>query len=78
MKRTTPCKENDKINPPSVYGKTKLDGENKIIELGCKRLIFRTSCVCSARGNNFIKTITKLAKEKEYLNIASRSNWLSN
>ena len=63
--------ENDKPNPLSVYGKTKLDGENKIVKSGCKYLIFRTSWVYSTRGNNFIKTIIKLAKEKEYLNIVS-------
>ncbi len=70
-KKITPYTENDKPNPLSIYGKTKLDGENKIIESGCKYLIFRTSWVYSARGNNFIKTIIKLAKEKEYLNIVS-------
>lgn len=64
-------KENDKPNPLSVYGKTKLDGENNIIGSGCKYLIFRTSWVHSSRGSNFIKKIIKLAKEKEYLNIVS-------
>lgn len=63
--------EEDKANPLSVYGKTKLNGENKIKESGCKYLIFRTSWVYSTRGNNFIKTIIKLAKEKDNLSIVS-------
>ena len=63
--------EDDTPNPISVYGKTKLSGERKIIESGCNHLIFRTSWVYSERGVNFIKTIIRLAKERKELKIIS-------
>ncbi len=63
--------ETDQPNPLSIYGKTKLAGENKIINSGCNYLIFRTSWVYSERGKNFIKTIINLAKEREELKIIS-------
>lgn len=57
--------ETDPTGPLSVYGMTKLEGEEAIKNSGCKHLIFRTSWVYSSRGNNFAKTILKLAKERE-------------
>ena len=59
----------DKPNPRSVYGKTKLEGEQAIRDSGCKHLIFRTSWVYSAHGKNFIKTILRLAKERNELRV---------
>jgi len=62
-------KEDDTPNPLSVYGRTKLEGEEAIISLGGKHLIFRTSWVHSVRGQNFTKTILRLAQEQEELKI---------
>jgi len=61
--------EEDAPNPLSVYGRTKLDGERAIQATGCRHLIFRTSWVYAARGGNFVKTILRLAKERDELKI---------
>lgn len=61
--------ELNKPLPLNNYGKSKLAGEEAIIASGCKHLIFRTSWVYSLMGNNFIKAILRLAKEKETLSI---------
>ena len=63
--------ETDTPNPQNIYGASKLAGEQAILESGCDFLIFRTSWVFSISGKNFIKTILRLAKEKESLNIVS-------
>ena len=68
-KKESPYKENDVAFPLSIYGKSKLKGENLIREINPKHLIIRTSWVYSTRGNNFAKTILNLAKEKNELNI---------
>ncbi len=62
-------KETDSAAPLNVYGKTKFEGEQLIQASGCNHLIFRTSWVYGARGNNFVKTILRLAREKEEINI---------
>jgi dTDP-4-dehydrorhamnose reductase len=64
-----PWKEDDATGPLSVYGKTKLEGENLIRQSGCKHLIFRTSWVYAARGGNFAKTMLRLAKERDRLTV---------
>ena len=61
--------ESDATGPLSQYGQTKLDGEQAIKDSGCKHLIFRTSWVYSSRGNNFAKTILRLASERETLSV---------
>jgi dTDP-4-dehydrorhamnose reductase len=61
--------ETDDVAPLSVYGKTKLNGEQAIIASGCDYYIFRTSWVYAARGNNFAKTMLRLAREKKELNV---------
>ena len=66
-----PYEENDKKNPIGVYGKTKLNGENKIIDSGCKFCIIRTSWIFSEFGNNFLKTILKLASKNDELSVIS-------
>ena len=53
----------------NVYGQTKLDGEKAIVSSGCKHLIFRTSWVYAARGENFAKTMLRLAQEREQLTV---------
>jgi len=65
----TPRLETDVTAPLSVYGNTKLEGENAIIASGCQHLIFRTSWVYAARGGNFAKTMLKLAQERDALKI---------
>jgi dTDP-4-dehydrorhamnose reductase len=61
--------ENAPCGPLSVYGRTKLDGEEHIRASGCRHLIFRTSWVYAARGGNFARTMLKLAAEREALNV---------
>jgi len=61
--------EGDATGPLSVYGQTKLEGEQRITTSGCKHLIFRTSWVYAARGGNFAKTMLRLAAERERLTV---------
>jgi len=61
--------EGEGAGPLSVYGQTKLDGEKAIVASGCKYLIFRTSWVYAARGNNFAKTMLRLAQERYKLTV---------
>jgi dTDP-4-dehydrorhamnose reductase len=61
--------EEDEPGPLNVYGRTKLAGERAIEQAGCRHLTLRTSWVFAARGNNFIKTILRLAREREQLRI---------
>ncbi len=65
----TPWLETDATAPLSVYGVTKLEGEQLIQQSGCKHLIFRTSWVYGARGGNFAKTMLRLAQERDSLNV---------
>ncbi len=55
--------------PLSIYGHTKLAGEELIRASGCRHLILRTSWVYAARGGNFARTMLKLAAERERLNV---------
>ncbi len=66
-----PFSEAAETGPLGVYGKTKFEGDEAIIASGCRHLIFRTSWVYSARGNNFMRTMLRLAKEKPSLNIVA-------
>ncbi|PLC52480.1 dTDP-4-dehydrorhamnose reductase [Pollutimonas nitritireducens] len=63
--------EADTTNPQSAYGRTKLAGEQAILTSGCQALIFRTSWVFSAHGGNFVKTIIRLASERDSLGIVA-------
>ncbi len=66
---TRPWREDDPTGPLNVYGKTKLEGEQRVAEACPRHLIFRTSWVYSARGNNFAKTILRLAQERDHLEV---------
>ena len=64
-----PWVEDSPTGPLSVYGQTKLEGEQAIRASGCRHLIFRTSWVYAARGGNFAKTMLKLARERDRLTV---------
>ncbi len=64
-----PYKEEDPPNPLNVYGKTKLAGEKSVAEAGIPFLIIRTGWVYSLHGKNFLRTIKKLAEEKDIIQV---------
>jgi len=66
---SAPYVETDAVNPQSEYGRSKLAGEQAIIQAQVPYLIFRTSWVYGTRGNNFLRTIRRLARERETLKI---------
>jgi len=66
---TRPWVETDTPAPLSVYGATKLEGEQRIQQSGCQHLILRTSWVYAARGGNFAKTMLRLGQERERLTV---------
>lgn len=67
--KASPYVEADPTNPQSAYGRTKLAGEEAILAASGRAVIFRTSWVFGARGGNFVKTILRLARERESLNV---------
>jgi dTDP-4-dehydrorhamnose reductase len=67
--KSTPYTELDATNPLSVYGKSKLKGEDEILKRACDSLIIRTSWLYGTCGKNFVKTILRLAKERAVLEV---------
>lgn len=65
----SPYTEGDPTSPQSAYGRTKLAGEEAIRAASERAVIFRTSWVFGARGGNFVKTILRLARDKDSLNV---------
>ena len=66
-----PWREEDATGPLSVYGETKRDGENVVKVADGSSLIVRTSWVYAAKGKNFLRTIARLAREREELRIVA-------
>lgn len=64
-----PWREDDTPAPLSVYGKTKCEGEQLVMQRCARYLVFRTSWVYAARGGNFAKTMLRLARERDRLTV---------
>lgn len=64
-----PYTEDMVVCPTSVYGKSKLDGENELIKICNEAVIIRTSWLYSSFGNNFVKTMIRLGKERDSLGV---------
>jgi dTDP-4-dehydrorhamnose reductase len=65
----SPYSETDPVNPKSVYGYTKLQGEQNCFKENPETVVIRTSWLYSAFGNNFVKTMLRLGKERGQLNV---------
>ena len=64
-----PYQVTDPVNPQSVYGRTKAEGERLIHESGCNHIIVRTAWLYSSNGKNFVKTMLRLADECTEINV---------
>lgn len=69
--KITPYTEDDLPNPTGIYGQTKLDGENAVTAVWEKHFIIRTSWVYSQFGNNFMKTMLRLASDRDMLSVVN-------
>jgi dTDP-4-dehydrorhamnose reductase len=67
--QNTPFKETDKVSPKGVYAKTKLRGDIAALKFNEKTLVIRTSWVYGVFGNNFVKTMLRLGKERPELSV---------
>ncbi|MBQ1874537.1 MAG: dTDP-4-dehydrorhamnose reductase [Paludibacteraceae bacterium] len=64
-----PCRENDPVAPRTAYGRTKLAGEQQLLSICPDAVILRTAWLYSSFGNNFVKTMMRLGREKESLGV---------
>jgi len=64
-----PCRESDPVAPRTAYGRTKLQGEKNLLAACPEAVILRTAWLYSSFGNNFVKTMIRLGKEKESLGV---------
>lgn len=69
--KTTPYGEDDPPHPINAYGRSKLAGESAVRASGCDHLILRTSWIYAGRGQNFLHTIMRLARERDDLSIVA-------
>ena len=69
--KPSPYVEEDPTSPLNVYGETKLAGEQAVAASGCAHVILRTSWVYDTRGKNFLRTVLRLAREREELRMVS-------
>ncbi|MGY4509019.1 dTDP-4-dehydrorhamnose reductase [Bradyrhizobium sp. USDA 3650] len=67
----TPWREGDRCGPLSSYGRSKWEGERAIQASGAAHLILRTSWVYAAQGTNFLRTMTRLARERDELRVVA-------
>ncbi|MBQ5825541.1 MAG: dTDP-4-dehydrorhamnose reductase [Clostridia bacterium] len=67
--KSEPYEVDDVTGPQTVYGSTKLEGENRVRHTCPKHFIIRTAWVFGKNGNNFVKTMLRLGKERETLNV---------
>jgi len=70
-KANAPYRENDRPDPQSVYGKSKLAGEQLVQSLSSRYFIVRTSWVYGKYGSNFVKTMLRLAEERDRLKVVN-------
>ncbi|HKO79191.1 MAG TPA: dTDP-4-dehydrorhamnose reductase [Chitinophagaceae bacterium] len=66
-----PYKENDTTDPVNFYGATKLEGEKRVMQFNPESIIIRTAWVYSVFGNNFVKTMLRLMKERDQINVVN-------
>ena len=64
-----PYTEDMSVNPTTVYGKSKLEGDTELMQICPDAIIIRTSWLYSSFGNNFVKTMLRLGREKDHLNV---------
>jgi dTDP-4-dehydrorhamnose reductase len=69
--KTDPYVETDAVNPLSVYGRTKETGERAVRDANPRHAVMRTSWVYAVHGNNFVKTMLRLGKEREQLKVVA-------
>lgn len=69
--KKTPYQETDDVGPTGIYGLSKLAGEQVVAAINPKHIILRTAWVYSAHGNNFLKTMLRLAQERDELTIVA-------